>query len=133
MVAVDIAARTSTGSPGLMARPAKGGSLLHAEENIEAVLLPSLMAAGADLSRIEIVDGLGSSTDEGKVLSDIDLKKCLPAVYAKLKDIGEGEAFRLCIWDTFQSVCLTADHKSNTEQKAIIQPLQAIADEWRWR
>ena len=45
------------------------------------------------------------------------------------EDIAEGEAFRLCIWDTFQSVCLTADHKSNTEQKAIIQPLQAIADE----
>jgi RecA-family ATPase len=87
------------------------------------------MAAGADLTRIEIVDGLGSSSDEGQVLSDIDLKKCLPAVYKKLKDIGEGEPFRLCIWDTFQSVCLTADHKSNTEQKAIVQPLQAIADE----
>ena len=93
------------------------------------MVVPRLMAAGADLSRIEIIDGLGSSTDEGKVIADVDLKKCLPAVYAKLKDIGEGEAYRLCIWDTFQSVCLTADHKSNTEQKAIIQPLQAIANE----
>lgn len=131
LIAVDIAARTSTGSPWPDGSPCEGGRVLYcsAEENIEAVVVPRLMAAGADLTRIEIVDGLGSSTDEGKVIADIDLKKCLPAVYRKLKDIGEGEPFRLCIWDTFQSVCLTADHKSNTEQKAIIQPLQAIADE----
>ena len=131
LIAVDIAARTSTGSPWPDGSACEGGRVLYcsAEENIEAVVVPRLMAAAADLSKIEIVDGLGSSTDEGKVIADVDLKKCLPAVYAKLKDIGEGEAFRLCIWDTFQSVCLSADHKSNTEQKAIIQPLQAIADE----
>lgn len=131
LVTVDIAARTSTSSHWPDGSPCEGGRVLYcsAEENIEAVVVPRLMAAGADLSKIEIVDGLGSSTDEGKVIADVDLKKCLPAVYSKLKDIGEGEAFRLCIWDTFQSVCLTADHKSNVEQKAIIQPLQAIADE----
>ena len=131
LIAVDIAARTSTGSPWPDGSACEGGRVLYcsAEENVEAVVVPRLMAAGADLSKIEIVDGLGSSTDEAKVIADIDLKKCLPAVHAKLKDIAEGEAFRLCIWDTFQSVCLTADHKSNTEQKAIIQPLQAIADE----
>jgi putative DNA primase/helicase len=131
LVSVDIAARTSTGSAWPDGSPCERGRVLYcsAEENIEAVIVPRLMAAAADLTRIEIVDGLGSSSDEGKVLSDIDLKKCLPAVYKKLKDIGEGEPFRLCIWDTFQSVCLTVDHKSNTEQKAIVQPLQAIADE----
>lgn len=131
LIAVDIAARTSTGSAWPDGSACEGGRVLYcsAEEDIEAVVVPRLMAAGADLSRIEIVDGLGSSTDEGKVIADVDLKKCLPAVYAKLKDIGEGEPFKLCIWDTFQSVCLTADHKSNTEQKAIVQPLQAIADE----
>lgn len=131
LIAVDIAARTSTGTPWPDGSPCERGRVLYcsAEENIEAVVVPRLLAAGADLSRIEIVDGLGSSADEGKVIADVDLKKCLPAVHEKLKDIGEGEPFRLCIWDTFQSVCLTADHKSNTEQKAIIQPLQAIADE----
>jgi hypothetical protein len=131
LVSVDIAARTSTGAAWPDGSPCERGRVLYcsAEENIEAVVVPRLMAAGADLTRIEIVDGLGSSSDEKKVIGDIDLKKCLPAVYNKLKDIGDGEPFRLCIWDTFQSVCLTADHKSNTEQKAIVQPLQAIADE----
>jgi|GEM_PF-586542 len=129
LVAVDIAARTSTGSPWPDGSPCEGGRVLYcsAEENIEAVVVPRLMAAGADLSKIEIVDGLGSSSDAGRVIADVDLKKCLPEVYRKLKE-GD-EPFRLCIWDTFQSCSLTTNHKENTEQKAIVQPLQAIADE----
>lgn len=129
LVAVDITARTSTGSDWPDGTPCDGGRVLYcsAEENIEAVVIPRLMAAGADLGRIEIVDGLGSSTDDGKVIADVDLKRCLPAVYKKLKE--GGDPFRLCVWDTFQSCSLTTNHKENTDQKAIVQPLQAIADE----
>ena len=131
LVAVDIAARTSTGAAWPDGSPCEKGRVLYcsAEEDIEAVVIPRLIAAGADLKQIEIVDGLGSSCDEGKVISDIDLKRCLPAVLRKLKDISNGEPYKLCVWDTFQSCALTSDHKSNTEQKAIVQPLQAIANE----
>lgn len=129
LIAVDIAARTTTGTTWPDGSAAERGRVLYcsAEENIEAVVVPRLLAAGADTTRVEIIDGLGSPSEEGKVIADVDLRKCLPAVHRKLSE--EGEPFRLVVWDTFQSCALTTDHKSNTEQKAIIQPLQNIAEE----
>jgi hypothetical protein len=35
----------------------------------------------------------------------------------------------LCVWDTFQSVSLQTEHKSNTNQKQVAQPLAKIASE----
>ena len=43
---------------------------------------PRLMAAGVNLNRIEIVDGLGSSCDEGEILSDIDPDEVMARAFA---------------------------------------------------
>ena len=46
------------------------------------MVTPRLMAAGVNLNRIEIVDGLGSSCDEGEILSDIDPDEVMARAFA---------------------------------------------------
>lgn len=125
MVAVDIAARTTTGAVWPDGSQPEQGRVLYcsAEEDAESVIVPRLIAAGADLDRVDIVDGLGKK--DGEVVADIDLRKCLPAVREKLEEAD----YRLCVWDTFQSCALSTNHKENTEQKAVVQPLQTMAED----
>ena len=69
---------------------------------------------------------LGSPGDDPEEALHIDLSQHLPHVYEQLKERAD---YRLCVWDTFQSVSLQTEHKSNTDQKQVAQPLARIAAE----
>ncbi|MEC8554659.1 MAG: AAA family ATPase [Planctomycetota bacterium] len=124
----DCAARVSTGSNWPDGTRALKGRVLYcsAEEDASATVVPRLMAAGAELELIDIVDGLGEDGDNPEDAQHIDLTQHLPFVHEQLKSRQD---YRLCIWDTFQSVSLRTEHKSNTEQKQVAQPLSRIAAE----
>ncbi len=97
-----------------------------AEEDASTTVVPRLIAAEAELELVDIVDGLGHAGDEPDQAMAIDLQHHLPHVYEQLQSRGD---YRLCIFDTFQSVSLQTEHKSNTQQKQIAQPLARIAAE----
>ena len=128
LMAADFAARVSTGSSWPDGSPGIPGRVLYcsAEEDSASTVVPRLMAAEADLDRIDIVDGLGEPGDDPEEALAIDLGEHLPQVYEQLKQRGD---YGLCVWDTFQSVSLQTEHKSNTHQKSIAQPLGRIAAE----
>ncbi|MEO2035579.1 MAG: bifunctional DNA primase/polymerase [Planctomycetaceae bacterium] len=128
LLAADCASRVSTGLSWPDGTYPPRGRVLYcsAEEDASATVVPRLMAAGADLDSIDIVDGLGEAGDDPDDALAIDLKEHLPHVYERLKSRGD---YRLCVWDTFQSVSLQTEHKSNTNQKQVAQPLARIAAE----
>ncbi len=128
LLAADCAARVSTGRSWPDGTTPPKGRVLYcsAEEDASATVVPRLMAAGADLELIDIVDGLGMPGDDPEEALHIDLSRHLPQVYEQLKEQAD---YRLCVWDTFQSVSLQTEHKSNTEQKQVAQPLARIAAE----
>jgi len=128
LLAADFAARVSTGRSWPDGTTAPQGRVLYcsAEEDAATTVVPRLMAAGADLEWIDIVDGLGKAGDDPNQALAIDLQEHLPEVEEKLRERGD---YCLCVWDTFQSVSLHTEHKSNTSQKQIAQPLKNLAVE----
>jgi putative DNA primase/helicase len=128
LLAADCTARTTTGRSWPDGTTPPKGRVLYcsAEEDASATVVPRLMAAGADLDLIDIVDGLGTPGDDPEEALHIDLGQHLPQVHEQLQDRGD---YRLCVWDTFQSVSLQTEHKSNTNQKQVAQPLARIANE----
>ena len=97
-----------------------------AEEDASTTVVPRLMAAGADLELIDIIDGIGEPGDSPEDALHIDLGQHLPQVQEQLQSQSD---YRLCVFDTFQSVALQTEHKSNTNQKQVAQPLSRIAAE----
>lgn len=128
LLVADCSARVSTGRSWPDGTTPPKGRVLYcsAEEEAAATVVPRLMAAGAELELIDIVDGLGKPGDDPDDAMHIDLGQHLPQVYEQLKERGD---YLLCIWDTFQSVSLQTEHKSNTHQKQVAQPLARIAAE----
>ena len=107
--------------------PPKGRVLYcSAEEDASTTVVPRLMAAGADLELIDIIDGIGEPGDSPEDALHIDLGQHLPQVQEQLQSQSD---YRLCVFDTFQSVALQTEHKSNTNQKQVAQPLSRIAAE----
>ena len=128
LLAADCAARVSRGGSWPDGTYPPRGRVLYcsAEEDASTTVVPRLTAAGADLDFIDIVDGLGHAGDDPDDALAIDLQQHLPQVYEQLKSRGD---YRLCVWDTFQSVSLQTEHKSNTNQKQVAQPLARMAVE----
>ena len=128
LLVADCTARVTTGRSWPDGTACPTGRVLYcsAEEDASATVVPRLMAAGANLELVDIVDGLGQAGDKPEDALHIDLAKHLPQVYEQLKERGD---YRLCVWDTFQSVSLQTEHKSNTHQKQVAQPLAKIASE----
>jgi hypothetical protein len=70
LLTLDLAARVSTGrpmpdgSPGVVGGEGAGVALLSAEDDVTATILPRLVAAGADMDRVEIVRGVTALREE---------------------------------------------------------------------
>ncbi|MEO2035808.1 MAG: bifunctional DNA primase/polymerase [Planctomycetaceae bacterium] len=128
LLSSDVAARVSTGRSWPDGTPCPQGRVLYcsAEEDAASTVVPRLIAAGANLELIDVVYGLGNPDESPDDALAIDLQQHLPYVYTKLKESGD---YKLCVWDTFQSVSLQTEHKSNTGQKAVAQPMAQISRE----
>jgi len=89
-VAADIAARVTrgTGFPtygeGDWTGPAQGSVVYISSEGVpDRILVPRLVAAGADLERVEIVEGICSKRGEFEIL---DVNQHLPALARRMKN-----------------------------------------------
>ena len=129
-LSLDIASRVSTGAPWpdmpLDENPVGGTIILSAEDDLSDTVVPRLIAAGADLSRIKALTGttlINQETGEAKAESftlDSDLAQLEEAITAT-------EGCRLVIVDPLTAYCGKVDSHKNAEVRAVLAPLSALA------
>ncbi len=99
---------------------------MSAEDGIRDTIVPRLIAAGADTTRVHIVaaatkpDGTGRKTFSLK--TDVDLLE------TKAKEIG---SVRLIIVDPISAYMGGADGNGNVETREVLEPLAEMADRLR--
>lgn len=99
---------------------------MSAEDGIQDTIIPRLMAAGADTTRVHIVaaatrpDGTGRKTFSLK--TDVDLLE------AKAKEIG---CVRLIIVDPISAYMGGSDGNGNVETREVLEPLADMANRLR--
>lgn len=100
--------------------------ILSAEDDPEDTIRPRLEAAGADLSRVFILDAVveGYRSDGGEVVRAFNLKTDLVRLGAMLKEIG-GAA--LIVIDPITAYLGGTDSHKNAEIRALLSPLSDLA------
>lgn len=123
-IAYDLAARITTGRPMPDGSPGTLGDVLvfSAEDAIEYVIVPRLLAAGADMSRVRIVKGSRAPDDEDAVAVT------LPDDLAAIGDALDGVV--LAIIDPLMAY-LSSDVNSHRDQdiRRVLAALSRLADE----
>ena len=122
-IALDFAARISSGSNFPDGKSATIGSILiwSGEDSIQHVLVPRLIAAGADLERIRFID---SSEKNGESLP-FDPARHMELLRNEASKLGE---ISLVIIDSLASV-ITKDSHKNAETRRDLQPTVDLAKE----
>jgi hypothetical protein len=128
-VTMDMAARVSTGTPWpdcqLEANPVGNVLVLNGEDDPSDTLRVRLDGAGADVSRIHIVDGFQATRDEFPDLFRLDTD--LGALDAKLSELQP----RLCIIDPVSCFMGRADSHKDSDLRKLIAPLAVLAGRHR--
>jgi AAA domain len=131
-IAVDLAARVSTGrampddDDQAATYDPMGVVILSAEDHPGRVIRPRLEAAGADLSRIRIVDGVDDLDDDGKpYLRPVSLPEDLPRIESIVCELPAG----LVIVDPLMAF-LSSRVKSAVDQdvRRALFPLRELAE-----
>lgn len=132
LVALAIAAAVSRGAPFPSPRDAtigKGGvAILTMEDDAADTIVPRLMAHGADLSRIALVEGATEIDGEGNKVRGIDLLHDIDLLKSAIQQIKN---CRLVIIDTLSDYLGIVDSHKNPDVRAIMNPLAAMANEFR--
>ena len=126
-VTLDIAARFSRGTawPDDRGTPIEPGTvvILSAEDGVADTIRPRLDAAGADVSRITVIDGAKQTQDaDGMFFS-------LQTDIRKLGDFIVQESAKLCIIDPITAFLGDSDDCSNGAIRGLLGPLSSIAEE----
>lgn len=129
---MDWAARVSNGSPW----PVGGGNapkgsvlILSAEDQPEHIIVPRLQAAGADLDKIAIVEGVSQMrTSEGKsVRTGVDVGRDADVLEAYIEQLGD---VKLIIIDPLDSyIGSDTDVFRGNEARAALEPLKVLAEQ----
>jgi putative DNA primase/helicase len=121
-----ISARISTGGQwpnGEGDAPQGSVILLSAEDDDEDTIVPRLMAAGADLKRIEIVRAVRDDNEKGQ--HTFSLQRDIAELEAKAHEIGD---VRLIVIDPISSYLGTKmDSHNNTQVRGALEPLVEMA------
>lgn len=128
MIAVDAAARVSTGRPWPDGSPCEQGEVLYAttEDGFADTVLPRLKAAEADCSRITFVEGTRDSDGDGALFLDEHSALLDEALQQK-----QGEV-RLLILDTLQSfIGASISTNNNSSTRRVMTPLKQLAEKHR--
>jgi hypothetical protein len=126
LTAIDIAARCSLGSefPDGTKAPLCSTVILSAEDDAADTLCPRLLAAGADLSRIHIIDAVRRFTKDGKsVEGSFSLSNDLDAAEDALISTGA----RLFIIDPVSAYLGGDDGHTNANVRGLLHPLASLA------
>jgi putative DNA primase/helicase len=125
MLLIDMAARASTGNNWPDGSPCKQCSVLYSttEDGIADTVVPRLMAAGADLERVDIVEGV-------KCRDDSELPLFLNEHLIYLDDmLTANPEIGILIIDTLQShIGSAVATNNNSSVRGVMTPLKRLAE-----
>lgn len=123
-IALSLAAITSSGGTWPDGTPASKKSVLiwSGEDGIEDTLIPRLIAAGADRSKIFIVGAVSDGLDSNP-FNPAEHMKALTAAAARIDDLG------LFIVDPIVSTMGSRDSHKNAEVRDALAPIVALAEQ----
>jgi putative DNA primase/helicase len=124
----DLAARTTTGDKwpdGAAASKAGGVIILAAEDDIADTLAPRLMAAGADMTRVFVIQ---SVRDENQRRRGFSLQADLERLENEIRKCGN---IRLIIIDPVSSYLGQVDSHKNSDVRSVLEPLGEMAARMR--
>jgi putative DNA primase/helicase len=99
---------------------------MSAEDGIRDTIIPRLMAAGADTTRVHIV--VSATKPDGTGRKTFSLKTDVDLLEAKAKEIGY---IRLIIVDPISAYMGGSDGNGNVETREVLEPLAEMADRLR--
>jgi AAA domain-containing protein len=100
--------------------------ILSAEDGAADTIIPRLMAAGADLSRVTVVSAISSA--DGKDRAAFNLQRDLALLEQKITEIGD---VVLVVVDPVSSYLGKTDSHKNSEVRGVLEPLSDMADRTR--
>jgi hypothetical protein len=127
LATIDIAARVSRGVPFPDGEPCEPGAVVmaSAEDDPADTIRPRLDVAGADVSRVHILEGMRVTlADNSTVERAFDLETGIPTLEDALARIP---GVRLIIVDPISAYLGGADSNSNAEVRGMLAPLAALA------
>lgn len=131
MLTLDMGARLSTGrpwpdAPDTTTEPG-GVIILSAEDDVADTIRPRLEAAGADLSRVHVLNGVEFQAKGGqpKTVRVFRLDRDLPVLD---KAIAQTPGCRLVIIDPITAYLGHTDSHVNAEVRAVLAPLKEAAE-----
>ena len=132
-VTVDMAARVSTGAswPDCSAESQPVGSvvLFNCEDDIADTVLPRLIRAGGDPSKVIALQGVRITDGEGQQRQrGFSLDRDLPALIEVLKSNPDA---RLVVIDPVSAYCGQTDSHNNTDVRGMLAPLAELASHHR--
>jgi putative DNA primase/helicase len=127
-LAIAIAATISTGSEwpcGEGAAPCGNVIIFSAEDDAEDIIVPRLLAAGADLNRVYIVSAVQDISGNRRTFN---LQNDLQLLERKIAEIGN---VLLVIVDPISSYLGKTDSHKNSEVRGVLEPLSQLAERTR--
>ena len=127
LISVDVAGRVTTGGkwPDGTGHAPQGSVLLFgAEDDAGKVVVPRLMAAGADLDRVHVCQGTAMAGDDDEPAAVI-LERHIGELRAALDEIAD---CRLIVFDPLPDY-INADENKSAEVRAALVPLARLAQE----
>jgi len=127
LISVDVAGRVTTGGkwPDGTGHAPQGSVLLFgAEDDAGKVVVPRLMAAGADLDRVHVCQGTAMAGDDDEPAAVI-LERHIGQLRAALDEIAD---CRLIVFDPLPDY-INADENKSAEVRAALVPLARLAQE----
>jgi hypothetical protein len=125
----DITARVSTGAgwPDDPFSQTEAGSvvIVSAEDDAADTIRPRLEAAGADLNRIHVLEGIQENRSAKKITKrHFSLQRDLPTIDAMLRKLADVKAM---IFDPITAYLDQVDSHKNAEVRGVLAPLAELA------
>jgi archaellum biogenesis ATPase FlaH len=130
LLTIDIAARVSTGAAFPDGAACAQGSVifLSAEDDASDTIRLRLDAAGADASRIHLLEAVRNVTADGKsVETSFNLARDVPALEDALRQTDA----RLVVIDPVSAYAGDTDTNNNSAVRGLLSPLAALAGKYR--
>jgi putative DNA primase/helicase len=105
--------------------PLGNAIILSAEDGAADTIIPRLLAAGADLSRVHVVSGVRNPDGSRRAL---DLQHDLELLEKKVAEIG---SVVLVVVDPVSSYLGKTDSHKNSEVRGVLEPLSEMAERTR--
>ncbi|MEX0701858.1 MAG: AAA family ATPase [Planctomycetales bacterium] len=124
---IDLAARVSRSMPWPDCRgsaPLGSAVLLSAEDDPADTIRPRLDAAGADVSRVYVVEGVQRTDDKGEYITGLELDRDLQHLESAIEEAGD---CRLVVIDPISAYLGGVDSHRDAAVRSVLKPLADLA------